>query len=78
MKPRITLLRRTCREAAALLVAREDRALSLADHVALKLHLMACEACPGFENQLLTMRAAMKQWRHDGGADAEPGSGKPR
>ena len=48
MKPRITLLRRTCREAAVLLIAREDRALSLPDGVALKLHLLACKACPRF------------------------------
>ena len=67
MKPKITLLRRTCREAAALLIAREDRALSLPDHVALKLHLMACGACPKFENQILTLRAAMKRWRHYSG-----------
>ena len=80
MKPRITLLRRTCREAAALLIAREDRALKLPDHIALKLHLMACDACPKFENQLLTLRAAMKQWRHDGGTDpiaSDPAPGKP-
>ncbi len=64
MKPNITLLRRTCREAAALLIAREDRALRLPDHIALKLHLLACDACPKFENQILTMRAAMKQWRN--------------
>ncbi len=64
MKPNITLLRRTCRQAAALLIAREDRALSLPDHVALKLHLLACEACPKFENQVLTLRAAMGRWRH--------------
>jgi len=70
MKPKTKLLRRTCREAAALLIAREDRALSLPDRVALKLHLMACEACPKFENQVLTMRAAMKRWRHYSG-DAE-------
>jgi len=63
VKPNITLLRRTCRQAAALLIAREDRALSLPDHVALKLHLLACEACPKFENQLLTLRAAMGRWR---------------
>ncbi len=63
MKPKITLLRRTCREAAALIIAREDRALNLPDHVALKLHLLACKACPRFENQVLTMRAAMGQWR---------------
>jgi hypothetical protein len=58
------ILRRTCREAAALLIAREDRALSIPDSVALKLHLLACKACPKFENQVLTMRAAMGKWRN--------------
>ncbi|WP_397412521.1 zf-HC2 domain-containing protein [Polaromonas sp.] len=58
-------LRRTCRQAAALLVAREDRALRLSDTVALRLHLLACKACPQFENQLLTMRLAMSRWRND-------------
>lgn len=56
-----------------MLIAREDRALSLPDHVALKLHLMACGACPKFENQVLTMRAAMKRWRHYAGG-AEQGA----
>ncbi len=56
-------LRRTCKQAAALLVAREDRVLSLPDTVALRLHLMACKACPQFENQLLTMRLALGRWR---------------
>ena len=60
----MSMLRRTCREAAALLIAREDRSLNLPDHVALKLHLMACKACPKFEQQVLTLRAAMTQWRH--------------
>ena len=60
----MSMLRRTCREAAALLIAREDRSLDLPDHVALKLHLMACKACPKFEQQVLTLRAAMTQWRH--------------
>jgi hypothetical protein len=60
-------LRRTCREAAALLVAREDRSLTLSDTVALRLHLMACRNCPQFEQQLLTMRLAMQHWRHDSG-----------
>ena len=48
----MNLLRRTCREAAALIIAREDRLLSLPDHLALKLHLLACKACPKFENQV--------------------------
>ena len=71
MKRNMDLLRRTCREAAALIIAREDRLLSLPDHVALKLHLLACKACPKFENQVLTMRAAMEQWRHQGRTAAQ-------
>lgn len=64
MFPKITLLRRTCQQAAALVIAREDRVLSLPDSVALKLHLLACKTCPLFENQVLTMRAAMGRWRN--------------
>jgi hypothetical protein len=58
------ILRRTCKEVAALLVAREDRDLPTVERVALRLHLAACAACPKFERQLLIMRNAMKQWRH--------------
>ena len=61
---KLTLLRRTCREAAALVIAREDRDLKLNDSVALKLHMLACKACPEFENQVLTMRMAMGKWRN--------------
>lgn len=57
------MLRRTCKEAAALLIAREDKALQLNDKVALQLHLYACKACPQFERQMRTMRNAMSQWR---------------
>ena len=67
--PKLTLLRRTCKEAAALVIAREDRDLKLNDAVALKLHMMACKACPEFENQVLTMRAAMGKWRNYSGIE---------
>lgn len=72
------LLRRTCREVAALLIAREDRALSLADRIALRFHLAACRACPVFERQVLTMRNAMRQWRNytDDEPPAPPGAPK--
>ncbi|MEZ0308985.1 MAG: zf-HC2 domain-containing protein [Ramlibacter sp.] len=56
-------MRRTCKEAAALMVAREDRALPLLERIALRAHLAACSACPVFERQLLTMRNALRQWR---------------
>lgn len=57
-------LRRTCKQAAALLIAREDRLLPLMDRLALRLHLIACKACPRFESQLLAMRSAMHHWRN--------------
>ncbi|MEO5669630.1 MAG: zf-HC2 domain-containing protein [Ramlibacter sp.] len=57
------ILRRTCKEVSALLVAREDRDLPVVERIALRLHLAACGACPVFERQLLTMRNAMRQWR---------------
>ncbi|WP_140634463.1 zf-HC2 domain-containing protein [Methylibium rhizosphaerae] len=56
-------LRRTCRESAALLLSRQDRALPWVERLALRLHLMACKACPRFERQVETMEAAMKRWR---------------
>jgi hypothetical protein len=63
------ILRRTCKEAAALMVAREDRALPAADRVALWFHLAACQACPVFERQLLTMRQALGRWRQYSDSD---------
>jgi hypothetical protein len=56
-------LKLSCKDAAALMLAREDRSLPLSDRAALRLHLAICAACPPFERQLLTMRNAMKQWR---------------
>ena len=58
------MLMRTCKEAAALMVAREDRPLPPVERVALRLHLTICKACPVFERQLLTMRNAFARWRH--------------
>jgi hypothetical protein len=56
-------LRLTCKEANALLIAREDRPLTLTDRAALRLHLHICVVCPRVERQMLTLRNAMKQWR---------------
>lgn len=57
-------LRRTCREAAALMLSRDDQPLPWVERAALRLHLMACDACPRFDKQLRIMSAAMKRWRH--------------
>jgi Putative zinc-finger len=54
----------TCKEVAALVVAREDRTLSTLERIRLRTHMWICKACPGFERQILTMRNAMRQWRN--------------
>jgi hypothetical protein len=46
------------------MVAREDRTLAWTDRVALRLHLLACKACPRFERQMLSMQNNLKQWRN--------------
>jgi hypothetical protein len=68
------MLRRTCRQVAALLIAREDRSLGAPDRVAVFFHLLACKACPQFERQVLTMRNAMRQWRNYSGDSASDGA----
>jgi len=57
-------LRRTCKEATALMVAREDHSLVWNDRLALRLHLLACKACPRFARQMLSMKNNLKQWRN--------------
>ncbi len=58
------LLRRTCKEICALLIAREGKRLAVPDRVAVQLHLLACQMCPEFERQVLTMRNGFKRWRN--------------
>jgi len=55
---------RTCKQVTALVIAREDRALSLPDRLGLRLHMAICVTCPVFERQVITMRNAMRQWRN--------------
>jgi hypothetical protein len=71
-------LMRNCKEVTALVIAREDRDLPLAEQLALRVHMAMCKACPNFERQVLTMRNAMKQWRNYGsGDDTQDGTGRP-
>ena len=71
------ILRRTCKEAAALMVAAQDRRLSVADRAALRLHLAVCGACPKFRQQLAVMRRAMAQWRNDPNGDGNQSATQP-
>ena len=64
-------LNRTCKEVAAILIAREDRDMPMSERLALRLHMSICDTCPIFARQVLTMRNAFRQWRgyeeHDEG-----------
>ena len=62
-------LQRTCKQVAALVVAREDRELDLADRLAVRMHMMICDACPRFERQMLTVRSGLRAWRNDNEPD---------
>ena len=68
------VLQRSCKQVANLLIAREDRVLPWSDRLALRLHLLVCEACPRFEKQVLHMRNALHQWRN---YTTSEGSGNP-
>ena len=70
-------LMRSCKEVSALLVAREDRHLPWTERAALRVHMAMCKACPRFEAQLLTVRGAMRQWRHYSEDASGPGTGAP-
>ncbi|MFM9878996.1 MAG: zf-HC2 domain-containing protein [Burkholderiaceae bacterium] len=59
--------RRTCKQVAHLLIAKQDRRLGFADRLALRTHLFVCRACPRFERQILTMQNALKRWRNYSG-----------
>lgn len=66
-------LRRTCKEVAFMVVAMQDRDLSLKEAAELRLHMAICKACPSFERQFLSMKIAMRQWRSyadDGAAES--------
>lgn len=60
-----------CKEANALMLAREDRRLPLWQQLTLHAHLVACRACPVVERQLLVMRQALRQWRKDSGRSSD-------
>lgn len=56
-------LRRTCREITHLVLEGEDRALSSGERLVLRMHLLACKACPRFVRQVKFMRTALGHWR---------------
>lgn len=61
----------SCRQSARLLSGRLDRRLTLADRMALRVHLAICKVCPVFDRQLRLMSRAMGRWRAYSEQDAD-------
>lgn len=60
MKPMLN-----CREVTALVLAGEDRRLSLGERIGVRLHMMVCKACPRFVQQVTLMRRVLNRWKAD-------------
>jgi hypothetical protein len=51
----------SCKEATRLMSQSQDRALSLGERVALKLHLVMCRGCRAVSEQLEFLRRAVRR-----------------
>lgn len=56
-------LRRTCKEVTHLVLQALDEALPWHERLAVRLHMMACKACPRFVAQVKLMQRASARWR---------------
>jgi len=53
----------TCKEVSALLSQAQERRLGLWEQLGLKLHLMLCDGCTNFRQQLDFIRTAIRRYR---------------
>ncbi|WIT10996.1 zf-HC2 domain-containing protein [Paucibacter sediminis] len=59
----MSLLKRTCKEVSLLVMQAQELQLPWRERLALRLHMMACDACPRIVDQLALMRRATERWR---------------
>ena len=57
----------SCRQAAALISARQDRALTISEQVALAAHLKICDYCIRFEEQSKFIQQSVNAWKNYAG-----------
>jgi hypothetical protein len=53
----------SCKDVTRLLSQAQDRPLTLAEAIKLRLHLLVCTACARFSRQLAFMRTALSRYR---------------
>ncbi len=54
----------TCREVHRLVSEGMDRKLTLVERARMRLHLLVCEACTRFDQQMALIRNAMQRLSH--------------
>lgn len=54
-----------CREAHKMVIQAQDRKLSLAERLALSVHLFICAACSNFRKQMDLIRSALRGFPPD-------------
>lgn len=59
----MSLFYRNCREVTRLVLARENRQLTLVERFAVRFHLGICLMCTRFTGQVQLMNRAMSQWK---------------
>ncbi|SFU45367.1 zf-HC2 domain-containing protein [Pseudoduganella namucuonensis] len=62
-------LKPTCREVHRLVSEGMDRDLTMVERTRMRLHLMVCAACTRFDNQMDTLRKAMRGFPLGGDGD---------
>ena len=55
----------SCKDVAELLSQGQDRPLNWVEHVRLRVHLLLCDSCRNFRNQLEFLRTAVRRYRDD-------------
>jgi hypothetical protein len=52
-----------CKDVTKLVLEGEDRKLSAAERLGIRLHLAICSTCPTFVRQVRLMRSALERWK---------------
>jgi hypothetical protein len=55
-----------CRDVTKLVLEGEDRKLTTAERIGIRLHLAICSTCPTFVRQVQLMRDALDRWKSGG------------
>jgi hypothetical protein len=56
----------SCKEATELMSQEQDRRLSLAERIGLRLHVLICSACNNYRHQMSFLRQACRRFGSGG------------